>query len=107
MEQSVDQNNAASLTDFIEGIREELQQAQRQSTGREPLFRIGPVELEFEIYATREKQGNAGLKFWVAQVGGDAKVAHSRTQRVKLTLSPMSSSGDPFDVHDELTQRPD
>jgi hypothetical protein len=88
------------LADWIASLRGELQRAQQEGVGMELQFAVGPLELEFEMTATREAEGNAGIKFWVVELGGGANASSGVTQRVRMTLSPVTSSGSPLTVRD-------
>lgn len=82
------------LAEWVAALRAELQAAQNEGAGKDLQFVVGPLELEFELTATREAGGKGGVKFWVADLSGDARVQSGSTQRVKMTLTPQSSSGD-------------
>lgn len=82
------------LAEWVAALRAELQAAQNEGAGKDLQFVVGPLELEFELTATREAGGKGGVKFWVADLGGDARVASGSTQRVKMTLTPQSPNGD-------------
>ena len=52
--------------------------------------RAGPVELEFEVAVTRTGGGQTGVQLWVLTLGGKGELAHATTQRIKITLQPVS-----------------
>lgn len=52
-----------------------------------PLFYVQGVELELDI-AVR-KEGRAGIKIYIVDVGGGG--SHEKAQRVKVSLSPLYS----------------
>jgi hypothetical protein len=85
------------LADVIVELRRELERARATVDPDEALrFELGPVELEATVAV--EKVGGVGAKvrFWVIELGGDAQMTHSSTQRVKLTLQPrLAGSDDP------------
>jgi len=77
------------LAEVIVELRRELDKARATVDPGEKLrFELGPVELEATVAV--EKKGGVGAKvrFWVVELGGDAGVAQSSTQRVKMTLQP-------------------
>lgn len=82
------------LSEVITELRRELQQAMRAGRGEPLRFELGPVELEVTVAV--EKSGGAGAKirFWVIELGGDAKASQSSTQRIKLALQPRLASGE-------------
>lgn len=79
------------LSEWIQALREEVQAAQ-QSAGSQPMFAMGPLEVEIDLCTTREATGRAGIRFWVVDGGGEGKRGTSATQRVRVTLSPLHST---------------
>lgn len=91
------------LREFLSGLRQELLEAQRdaEASGGDRLrFAVGPVNVEFTLAATREVDGKAGVRFYVFELGGGASANTVSTQRVSLTLTPMTGDGARFDVSD-------
>jgi hypothetical protein len=62
----------------------------------EPLqFELGPVELEATVAVEKAGGGGAKVRFWVIELGGDAKASQTSTQRIKLALQPrLTATGD-------------
>lgn len=89
------------LGELISELRRELQQAMKAGKGEPLRFELGPVELEATVAV--EKGGGAGAKirFWVIELGGDAKASQSSTQRIKLALQPRLAGGETPLVGDE------
>jgi Trypsin-co-occurring domain 2 len=79
-----------SLADTIAAVRRELSLAQAAGAGQPVQFRTGPVELEFEVAVTRTGGGQAGVQLWVLTLGGKGELGHASTQRIKVTLQPVS-----------------
>jgi hypothetical protein len=78
----------AGLAQAIGALRRELVQAQSAGAGEDLRFRLGPVEMEFLVEVTREGSGEAGVKFWVVNVGAKGSLARGTTHRLTLTLQP-------------------
>jgi Trypsin-co-occurring domain 2 len=76
------------LAEVIGDLRSELDRARVGGAGEELRFELGPVELEVTVGLTREGGGGAKVRFWVVELGGDARVGAANTQRIKLTLQP-------------------
>ena len=76
------------LSQMISELRGELNRA--IEAGRdEPLrFELGPVEVEVTVGLDSKGTGGAKVRFWVVELGGDAELARSSLQRIKLTLQP-------------------
>ena len=81
------------LGEVIGELRRELQQAMDAGAGQPLRFELGPVELEATVAVEKGGGGGAKVRFWVIELGGDAKVAQSSTQRIKLALQPRLASG--------------
>ena len=78
----------AELAQVIGQLRRELSVAMRAGEGEDLRFELGPVELELIVGVSREAGPNAKVRFWVVELGADAKVASQATQRIMLTLDP-------------------
>ncbi|GAB1821106.1 trypco2 family protein [Herbidospora sp. RD11066] len=81
------------LSDAIRALRAELTSAMEEGASEALRFELGPVEMEFLLEVRREAGGEAGVKFWVANLGGKASQAVSSTNRVKLQLNPQDAHG--------------
>jgi hypothetical protein len=79
---------SVELAALIKELRQELSEAMRAGAGEDLRFELGPVELELSVAVERSGGPNAKVRFWVLEVGGDAKVSSASTQRIKLTLDP-------------------
>ena len=94
------------LADFIGALRAELRAA---ALAKDPQlqFNVGPVNVEFTLMTHREGGGRAGIRFWVVEAGvASASVAGESTQKVTLALTPVTASGDAWQVADEVGERP-
>lgn len=81
------------LGEVIGELRRELQQAMDAGEGQPLRFELGPVELEATVAVEKGGGGGAKVRFWVIELGGDAKVNQSSTQHIKLALLPRLASG--------------
>jgi hypothetical protein len=81
--------NLPSLAETIAAVRRELNVAQAAGVGEPVQFRVGPVELGFEIAVTRTGGGQAGVQVWVLTLGAKGELAHASTQRITVTLQPV------------------
>ncbi len=79
-----------SLADTIAAVRRELSSAQVAGQGQPIQFRTGPVELEFNVAVTRTRGGEGGVQIWVLTLGGKLERENATTQRIKVTLYPVS-----------------
>ncbi|MFL6122300.1 trypco2 family protein [Actinophytocola sp.] len=79
---------AVELAEMIAQLRAELVEAMRAGDGAELRFELGPVELELTVAMSKEVKPGAKVRFLVVELGADAALASSSTQRIKLTLAP-------------------
>ena len=79
-----------SLADTIAAVRRDLSAAQTAGLGQAVQFRTGPVELELEVAVTHTGGGEGGVQIWVLTLGGKLEREHATTQRIKVTLQPVS-----------------
>ena len=93
------------LADFIGALRAELRTA---ALTKDPQlqFNVGPVTVEFTLMTHHEGGGKAGIRFYVVEVGASASAAKESTQKVTLALTPVTASGEPWQVADEVDERP-
>jgi hypothetical protein len=76
------------LAEVVNQLRSELEFAQGGAAEEELRFELGPIELEVTVGLTKEGGAGAKVRFWVAEVGAEAKASAMSTQRIKLTLHP-------------------
>jgi len=81
------------LAEVIGELRRELQEAMSVGRGELLRFELGPVELEATVAVEKGGGGGAKVRFWVIELGGDAKISQSSVQRIKLALQPRLASG--------------
>jgi hypothetical protein len=97
------------LADVIRSLRAELSAAVEEGRGQGLRFRVGPVELEFELAVTKEGSGGGGVRFWV--ISAESKLIRSTatTHRIKFSLAPIVSGPEgeiEAVVTDEVAGRP-
>lgn len=72
------------LADAVRALRSELTTVMREGRDEALRFELGPVEMEFLLEVQREAGAEAGVKFWVVNVGGRGSVTRGSTHRVML-----------------------
>lgn len=82
---------AVEVAELIGQLRSELAAAMHAGEGSDLRFEVGPVELELCVAVEKEANPGAKVRFWVVEAAGDAKLASSSTQRIKVTLEPRRS----------------
>jgi Trypsin-co-occurring domain 2 len=79
---------AVELAEVIDQLRAELTAAMCAGEGADLRFELDPVELELTVGVDKAVTPGAKVKFWVVELGADAAVSSSSTQRIKLVLDP-------------------
>lgn len=77
------------LADAVELVRSELEEARQRGASSSLAFTPGPVELEFEVVFDEMAGADGGVRVWVVSFGAKGEVSRGRTQRLKVTLSPV------------------
>ncbi len=78
------------IAEMIEQLRRELSMAIAVAEGEDLRFELGPVEVEAAVSLERSGAADAKIRFWVAEVGTEGRIADTATHRIKLTLEPRS-----------------
>lgn len=83
---------SVELSEVIAELRAELSAAMHAGDGEELRFELGPVELELTLAVSKDAGPSAKVKFWVVEMGADAKLSTQSTQRISLSLEPRRTS---------------
>jgi hypothetical protein len=81
------------LARAIEDLRSELLLAVASGRDQPLQFRLKPIELELKLAVTREVGANAGVKFWVLDIGAKGTIGDAMTHTLKLVLEPVGKDG--------------
>lgn len=80
------------LADAVRALRQELVEAANDAKHNDIRFEVGPIEMEFQVVATKEstKNGEISFKIFGQGVSGGigGKQSGQETQKVKLVLTP-------------------
>jgi hypothetical protein len=76
------------LGDAIESVRSQLSELGRNTAGKDLLFELGPVEIEFTVEVGFVGEGGATVKLWVLDAGAKHTASDTYTQTVRVTLEP-------------------
>jgi|SRR5580658_902966 hypothetical protein len=76
------------LSTLINELRDELERSITTANTRTLQFELESVELEVEVGVEKSGEGDGRVRFWVAEIGAQAAIARTSTQRVKLALKP-------------------
>lgn len=95
-----------ALAEAISELRQELETATAAAKDATLRFELGTIELEVTLAIGREGGAGGKVRFWVLEMGGDAKATQSSTQRIKLSLNPrIAGSSEPPWVSGEAAAR--
>jgi NTP-dependent ternary system trypsin peptidase co-occuring protein len=94
------------LAEAIAALRGELTEALKAGKDEPLQFRLGPIELEFQLEVSKRAGGEVGIKFWVVSLGGKAEASRAGTHHIKLSLQPVSPEGSDVQVHSGAQERP-
>ncbi|MFJ9648573.1 trypco2 family protein [Streptomyces sp. NPDC101206] len=83
-------NDAVELADMIAQLREELSRAMTAGAESDLRFKAERVELELTVGVERTNEPGVKVRFWVFDAGASAKRSATVTQRLTLTLQPVS-----------------
>ena len=90
----------------IQSLRQELSQAIASSENEDLRFKLGTVELELQIEVSSEGSGQAGVQFGVVSLGAEGTHTRGATHTIKLTLEPVTSSGEDVKVAGKVESEP-
>jgi hypothetical protein len=80
------------LSDALIALREELLSAwqEGEGPGQRLRFRVSePIDLTFQVAVTKKAGGEAGIKWWLVTLGGEASRASTATQTLSMKLVPV------------------
>src|SRR5512138_2702385 len=80
------------LAQAIAELREQLATAMAAGVGKPVQFKVGAVDLEFQVEIGREGGGGGKIRFWIVEAGGDAKLAAKSAQTLKIRLDPIDAA---------------
>lgn len=80
------------LSELIAQLRVELAEAIQAGEDSDLRFELGPIELELTVGVAKEVSPGAKVKFWVVELGSEATVGSTATQRISLTLDARRAS---------------
>ncbi|NET43316.1 trypco2 family protein [Okeania sp. SIO2B3] len=77
--------NSIGVAELIQQVKQELLTESPDSETDIPIFAVDSVELELQV--TVKKEGKAGIKIYVLEMGGGG--SRDDVQKVKVKLSPL------------------
>ncbi|MEU3649765.1 trypco2 family protein [Lentzea sp. NPDC034063] len=95
------------LAEAIQALRAELAESIAGSADQDIKFKLGTVDLEFQVAVSDKVEGTAGIKFWVVNAGVKASGSNSATHTVKIQLQPSKADGTEVWTGDRTSRFPD
>jgi hypothetical protein len=93
------------LSTALDGLREELENAWKDSAGHLIRFRVNEVTLTLEAVVRTDKELGGKIRWWLVEAGAGGRTGTEVTQKLELTLKPGVYGQDgkpaPLDVEDE------
>ncbi|MGW1072535.1 trypco2 family protein [Streptomyces sp. NPDC002537] len=80
--------DGVELADAVQAVRDGLTTAAARGTGKEVVFDVGPIAMEFSVEVRRDLKGSGGVKAWVVSADAEASRGSTRTHKVSFTLTP-------------------
>ncbi|MFE9662572.1 trypco2 family protein [Streptomyces sp. NPDC005955] len=91
------------LADLLASLRTEIGRAQLDAADQDVRFRINSIDLELQVAVEKSAEANAGVRFWVASLGGGGSTRSARTHTLRLSLDARTSAGDPVLTGDDVS----
>lgn len=101
-----ERNPGIPLAKAIQNLREEMLAALEEGRDKPLRFKMKPIELELGLVMTWSGEANAGVKFWVVDVGAKGAFERAATHTLKVTLDPVDASGSEFMIRDTVATLP-
>src|SRR3954469_10906792 len=96
-------NATLGLSDALEGLRQELEQAWVSSREAAVRFRAEKVTVTVEAVARTDTKLGGKVRWWLIEAGVDRGRSRDATQTLELTLTPQlyddTGQAGPLDVH--------
>jgi hypothetical protein len=83
------------VQEAVAALRAELSASIAASVDEELRFEVGEIEIEFQVAVERVKEGSAGIRFWVAELGGTASKSSTVTHTIRIPLRPVTEDRSP------------
>lgn len=102
------QDTELGLAEAIDAVRSQLRRAQDLGHGSDVRFSVGSVDVELAVEVAKTAGGEVSVKvLGLLSLGGGGELSTAQTHRVKVSLSPVGVSGQPFEVAAGVGARPD
>ena len=86
------------LAEAVQTLRDELNQAAEQAEDQGLTFKVGPIQLEFEVQFRADAKAKGGFSAWIATGEVEAGGGRTSTHKVSFTLTPHNTAHPDGDV---------
>lgn len=86
------------LADAVQTLRNELNQAAEQAQDQNLTFRVGPIQMEFEVQFRADAKAQGGFSAWIVTGQVEAGGGRTSTHKVAFSLTPHDSAHPDGDV---------
>jgi hypothetical protein len=83
-----DEGAVVGLAAALEALRQELDDAWRESQGQRVRFRASQITLSVQAVVRTDNSVGAKLRWWVVEADTEHKAGREATQTLELTLTP-------------------
>jgi hypothetical protein len=83
-----DEGAVVGLAVALEALRQELDDAWRESQGKRVRFRASQVTLSVQAVVRSDNSMGGKLRWWVVEAGAERTAGQEATQTLELTLTP-------------------
>jgi Trypsin-co-occurring domain 2 len=94
------------LADTIEAVRSALIDAMARGESQPVQFKVGPVQLEFQVDVTSGGEGSGKLRVWVLELGGSGSYQRESVQKLILSLEPVGQGDQTVRVERDSDVKP-
>jgi hypothetical protein len=87
------------LADAVAAVRTELLEAAARGTGKDVVFAVGQIVLEFEVHLRADETTKTGLKAWVLSADAERTSERGSSHRVSIALTPRTVKDEDVLIH--------
>jgi Trypsin-co-occurring domain 2 len=87
-----EKSGVIGLSEALIALRKELLDAwqEGEGEGRRLRFRVPePIELTFQVAATKEAKADGGVRWWIVSLGGEVSRSGVHTQTIHMKVAPV------------------
>jgi len=99
--------NGIGLVEMLSALRADLVAAMQGPDASGLRFPVDGVEIEVKVTVKKSVDGNAGVKFWVVQLGTSGSTSKEEIHTVTVKLgAPVDDNGNPIRIRRSFSTEP-